>query len=579
MSHIINSRPPQNRATTLQTKKITVTLFTAILSFVLASSVAMSSITSSLTIGTYGSIATALPLHVVGNRILNSNGSRVILKGVVYTYFMDSPDGSWLQSNGAIEWNTWDPAAINHYLDVMKTWNVNSITVFSTAEWWIRNTNNFQDHIKYFIQLASYRGIYVSLTWWAANATNAGWTNAGVYTGSSYENTAPFPPFDYNNIINGTSDIVNMWRDIANQLKSYPNVIFELWDEPKTQDPVIGPIWFSVFQQCITAIRGTGATNLIDICYGDTLNYDVGTDSSVGFSWVYQYPLNDTLNNLIYDQHHYMDTFYNTNIASYWSYSYEASSYADILTGFNKTGTLTLAQTKPVFIGEIGCSNYRANQTMEQTAYNNTMNVLDAYGIGYNVFASPPWVSGTEWALVVAWTDYTPTTPGQILIDKLGGTISQPIPQAFGDTNIETGIDDIPANYKQVCLFQAPKDGIITKLTYYCSQASSSTRIKAIVYADQSGSPVALLGQGVEITPPTSLSWIDLTGLNVQVTAGTYYWLGVIVGGGTVNDRLVWSGNGGAYNVDAYSDGASNPFGTSIPVAVFTMSIYATYST
>lgn len=409
-----------------QMDKITIVACAVLLSLVLFSSVATSIL--STVISNYGSITFAQPLRAVGNQLLLGNGTRFIPRGVVYTYFMDGPNGSWLLPSGAIEWNTYDQTAIGTYLDFMKSWGVNYITVFSTAEWWIRNTNNFQSHIKYFIQQAGSRGIYVGLTWWTANGTNAGWSNWGTpsatFTGNSYQNTAPFPPYDHNNVINSTADITNMWSDIANQLKGYPNVIFEIWDEPNTNAPV-GPTWFGLFQNCITAIRATGATNLIDICYGDTLNYGAQAASQgyiVGFDWVALNPLNDSLQNLMYDQHHYMDTFYNETVGPYGVY--EVSTYSEILEGFNKTGTLSLAQTKPVFIGETGCNLYRGNQTMEINAFNNTLEVLNDYDIGFNVFASPPYVSGTAWGLVQGGqTNYTLNTPGQILKQHLANAV------------------------------------------------------------------------------------------------------------------------------------------------------------
>jgi hypothetical protein len=109
---------------------------------------------------------------------------------------------------------------------------------------------------------------------------------------------------------------VNLWGNVSNTLKNYSSVLFELWNEPNSGTAEEEALWFNVTQQCINAIRSTGATQPIVIEYGYGISYCFGIGVVSDMSWAFNYPLNDATGNLIFSTHLYAGTntgFYTTN--------------------------------------------------------------------------------------------------------------------------------------------------------------------------------------------------------------------------------------------------------------------------
>lgn len=344
--------------------------------------------------------SSVLPLHVVGNTIVNSQSDIVTLRGVDYSYFIDSSNGSWTLPNGEIEWNTWDPVALNSNLAAIQSWGCNIVRVPITLQWWTQNTNDFRSHLEYFISSAEAHRLYVDLVFWR-NTANEG------------QVALPYPPYDNSSIVSSVSDFVNIWKNVAATLMSYPNVLFELWNEP-VGDVIAEQSWFNTTQDCINAIRGTGATNLIVVqwncnIYVDFQNYTVNPNAISSMDWAFLEPLKDPLNDIVYSTHLYSNDFFDSlnNYAPKYSYS-------DMLWAFNVTDLLSLAAQHPVWIGEIGCDLWALNMTEEYAWYNNTLTILNQYGIGYCGWAWAPWETGTEWGLVSGQANYAPNEAGQL---------------------------------------------------------------------------------------------------------------------------------------------------------------------
>ncbi|MCW4016274.1 MAG: glycoside hydrolase family 5 protein [Candidatus Bathyarchaeota archaeon] len=367
----------------------------------------MSALTSSTTISSIGSIAVAQiePLHIEGNQILTENGTVVKLRGVNYTYFIDSPYGSWMLPDSQIAWLTWDTDAIAQNLDAIKSWGCNCIRVIGTIELWVENTGNYRSNLKYFFVQAAARGIYVDFCFYLNNATGS----------------FPYGMFPWedvgNGYINTPQDLVDVWSSVASELKDYQNVLFEFWNEP------IGDvaIWMDFSQQCINAVRSTGAENLIIIQYSDAVgvdfyDYPKVPSNTVSMSWVYEYQLSDPLGNLVYSTHLYRTSFRN----SFEGYT-RPYLYSDVFWALNATEVISVASEYPVWIGEIGCSLWESELDEEYEWYDNTLTVLDQYNIGYCAWAWAPWRSpGTQWGLVdVTQTNYTPNQAGQLFQQHL----------------------------------------------------------------------------------------------------------------------------------------------------------------
>ncbi len=342
--------------------------------------------------GTGVHAATPSALHTSGTQILNQDGSVVALRGVDYTYFIDGPQGSWMLPNGQTEWNVWDTAAVNSNLDKLQGMGVNCVRVLATIQWWTQNTSGFQSNVQYFIAQAAARGIYVDFVFWRVSSANG-------------QPALPYPPYDTSGVINSVGDFVNLWTSVATSLKTYPNVIFELYNEPNGD----AASWFSATQQCITAIRAAGATNpiIIQFNYGVSMDYGYGT--LYGLEWVNQYPLTDSANNLIYSTHLYRTSFYN-DAASSDGYAY---STTDMTTALTKLGIIGF--NKPLFIGEIGANQWATNMNNENAWFNNTLAILNQNGVSYCDWAWAPWNPGTAWAIVDGNANYELNLAGQIL--------------------------------------------------------------------------------------------------------------------------------------------------------------------
>ncbi len=345
-------------------------------------------------------------LHVVGNKIVTGNGATLILHGVDYTYFIDNPSGSWMLPSGDTEYGAWDITALNSNLDAIKNWGFNNIRILTTTQWWIQNTANFQNNLEYFITQAAARGITIDFTFWRNNGTSA-------------QTSLPYPPYDSGNrVINSVSDFVNLWSNVANALKPFPNVMFELWNEPNGDDAAQAS-WFNVTQKCIDAIRGTCASNIIVVQWGsctylDFLNYSETLFSCQSAQWALLNSLHDPKNNIVYSTHLYSNGFYDS-IENYTS----KFSYSDMVWALNVTGLLALASEHPLWIGEIGCNLWNSNMDNEYSWYNNTLTILNQYSIGYSAWAWAPWKTGTPYGLVTGDSNFQPNQAGQILQQKL----------------------------------------------------------------------------------------------------------------------------------------------------------------
>lgn len=345
------------------------------------------------------------PLHVIGNKIVDANSNVVTLHGVDYSYFIDSPNGSWTLPNGNIEWNTWDPVALNSNLEAIESWGCNIVRVPITIQWWTTDTSNFRSNLEYFISSAAAHQLYVDLVFWEDTAGEG-------------EVCLPYPPYDNNSVITSVSGFVDVWRGVSAALDSYPNVIFELWNEP-AGGITAEESWLNATQLCINAIRGTGATNLIVAqwdsgIYLDFQNYTANPSALSSMDWANPSPLEDPLNNIVYSTHLYSNNFFDSLAGYALKYS-----YSDMLWAFNMTGLLSLASQHPVFIGEIGCNLWAANMTDECAWYSNTLTILNQYRIGYCGWAWAPWTIGTQWGLVSGQANYAPNQAGQILQKRI----------------------------------------------------------------------------------------------------------------------------------------------------------------
>jgi hypothetical protein len=110
---------------------------------------------------------------------------------------------------------------------------------------------------------------------------------------------------------------------------------------------------------------------------------------------------------------------------------------------------------------------------------------------------------------------------------------------------------------------------------------SGQQLLKGVVYADQAGTPGALLAVSNELSfsSTNSAGWYDLSFPSpVALQPGTY-WIGVMSGVTANVAGFRWNNVAGAraINSDTYSSGPGNPFGTAT-IDSEQMSVYATYT-
>lgn len=395
------------------------------------------------TSGTIGSIV-ARPLHVEGRYIKDDLGNTIYLRGVGKFRFYDDPTGWWARDGQPWydnNWN-WDESAVRQHLSALKSfWGVNHIRFHTVADWWLSDTDSYRHNLRRTIEIAGQEGLYVIFDHYSPSNYHAAGAEANQGVGIPYAPYAKMEPM--RTLFPTPQDFVNYWADVANELKGYPNVVFELHNEPwcdtyiqdnfiNTGQKTVTDIrneWFDVQQDCIDAIRQTGAQQLIIVTWGVAVSpyadwqNDVGT---VSMGYVDAHPLNDTLSSLVYTAHIYRSPY---NFV--WETEYTA------LKTQMKNGCLfeDVASKYPLIIGEMGVNMWESgtNLQTELEWARNVFKIANEWGIGYSAWSwtmDPNPNGEDQWGLL-SNQDFPnihlnqPSEWGQVLIDAVveGGTI------------------------------------------------------------------------------------------------------------------------------------------------------------
>jgi len=350
-----------------------------------------SSLSENITISSSGVIVYQVrPLHVEGRYIKDDLGNIVILRGVNKVGFEDYSGGIWMGKAG------WDANRVKQELDIIASWGVNVIRVHQCVKWWKYDIDNHRQHIKDLITYAGERGLYVIFD---------GFQVQDYFSGGS-QDLLPYPPYqsgDWSDIIANESEFVDYWRSVAMELKDFPNVIFELWNEAcGGRDEERALSWQSAAQQCVDAIRSVGADQIIIIQFFWDIWYDASGFGNHGdLSWIEEYPINGT--NIVYSTHLYP---YN-GLGSDRPYDIET-----IRTRLEELGVKRVGETLnlPLIIGEIGCNLAADPLEEELIRFNNTLTVFDEWGLGYIGF----WWRATGIYRLISDYNGTPTESGLI---------------------------------------------------------------------------------------------------------------------------------------------------------------------
>jgi subtilisin family serine protease len=163
---------------------------------------------------------------------------------------------------------------------------------------------------------------------------------------------------------------------------------------------------------------------------------------------------------------------------------------------------------------------------------------------------------------------------------------SSPPSETFGKKSVGALSDGgMFSNYKIVHSATLTVAGSVTKLSVYAIPGAASPSpqaLKAVIYADEGGSPGALVATGTEITYQGNVNgagWFDLPFTTPVALAPGTYWLGFITGATSEGMGYRYDNvpNSRAYNQNVFASGPSNPFGSSTKDPE-QASIYATYT-
>jgi endoglucanase len=304
-------------------------------------------------------IDTAPRLHVSGDRLVNSHGARVVLRGVVRS----GGEFMCVQGHGI-----WDGPVTQASVTAMKTWHITAVRIpLNEACWngesYIRPAFRgaaYQQAVEAYVRLLNRNGIVaiLTLTW-----------NDGSYTGPSAGCMSaravcqkPMPD---------AAGAIAFWTSVARAFKGNESVLFDLFNEPYperapgTSDSEAWSCWrdggtctgityrVAGMQALVNAIRSAGAGNVLML---GGLEY--ANDVS---QWLTHEPA---------DRDHNL-------IASWHSYPFNACSQ---LSCWDATVAPVIARV-PLIASEIGEENCAGNYVRALASW------LDSQHAGYLAFA------------------------------------------------------------------------------------------------------------------------------------------------------------------------------------------------
>ena len=271
--------------------------------------------------------STAPALHTSGNQILDANNNVVYLRGIGKAGELVSATGMWSEAGDPFvyawyqKWQSLSydiPRMDATFQCWQQYWHVNMTRIQIPMDWWwmdnVTPSNyqsgmpstpvSFRTYIETLIQEAAKYGIYVDFCPYSA-------VNGYSYSGS-FEGEPGSDPTLSNDWVPGTASYnwiqtalsqngwttqmqlwQAWWTSVVNNLGQYPNVIFEMWNEPGNNQA-------SFFGYCTgiyNTIRSLGNQNLIfmqwtmgyvptynDLSWASTLVHDIGNPTNLVFT-------------------------------------------------------------------------------------------------------------------------------------------------------------------------------------------------------------------------------------------------------------------------------------------------------
>ncbi|MFX0132462.1 MAG: glycoside hydrolase family 5 protein [Candidatus Hodarchaeota archaeon] len=370
---------------------------------------------------TYSSSA-ARPLHVEGTSIKNDLGAVVNIRGVNRMWFESHPGGGWwmdvyYHDRGETYNEPYWKENVNAELEIMRSWGVNSIRFHQAVEHWKYDIGHHREIIKELLDIMAEKNMYMIFDFYCV--TSMAPDPLPPALGGGKQDPLPYPPFQISEnaelVISNEQEFIALWESVASELKDYPNIIFELWNEPNRgnyEEEQALNSWFAVVQSCIDVIRSVGAKQLIIVHWGYNcwvdLNNPPPDHNARTMDWVWSVDLQDPLNNLAYSTHIYR---YHGSFHRWEGTQVHAWTREDIETAFKLMKLDKVAQSYPLIVGEIGADIYASDLSNELEAYENCLSIFDEWGIHYLGWC---WASLGRFALHTGHPSYEPTDAGEI---------------------------------------------------------------------------------------------------------------------------------------------------------------------
>lgn len=386
-------------------------------------------------------------LHVSGNLILDSNNATVYLRGLglggmlpqLIVWGPGSTNNSypWAPSTDILD------ATFQCFRDV---WHVNMIRIFVIPEFYWRDIVSVagqfpipvstRNYIKTVCAEAAKYGIYVDLVPYTLLSFTEAFA-AGPYL--SVDRFQGLPGLGWNadavrffsdmGFANNEMGFWNaFWTQMANDLKSYPNVIFEAWNEPQDSNADNTPVpagYKTYLSTMYNAIRATGATNLIFMQWRLGW-YPNGWGNNLDWAGVINTTLGGNPSNVVYTTHWYY--YAPSDNSSYWTLN------ANTIRTAIQNAVAGMGVNAPLVVNEAGSTLYYSpNVNNDYSWWNSICTIAKSLGIGLTLYywAGAATEGGTGWAnesILLnggAWpsgaASPSPNPMGQNFINAYGG--------------------------------------------------------------------------------------------------------------------------------------------------------------
>jgi len=412
-------------------------------------------------------------LHTSGNQILDENNNPVILTGLntadydntYYAGKWSTVGNMWLK--GILPAGVWNATVVYQNVDALNSWGIN-VT---------RSQIDPLVYINHRAQLISEMQSYANIC-----------GNLSMYVVINVYSNLPYPPFTSNAFPNSTA-FVNMWADVARNLAPYPNVIYDLLNEPDTSNPAVFNSWLGnstcagVAQQCIATIRQySDQLILVEGNGGDYPSTTVNLKTFAPLVEIANDSMNVCLSTHIYDS---MAPTY----SGLWWWAPSGYTWQGLEQQYGSIGMWD--QKIPVVIGEIGCDlNYGTYQGIyakigsslqdELNWFSASLDLFNKHQVSYLEYGYNQWGYTSLYGNFAAIQDSTyvpaPSAAGAILIDSMN---THPFVLAVGDETI----NNQPYIYSNDTAWNSGWNGNYLQVTY------SSNRVTyANVWWDTSAS-------------------------------------------------------------------------------------------